>query len=213
MSVRVNLLPRSIKQRERARRANALLALLVLAFIALLVLAYFAKRSAVQDAADVRDAAQMEVNDVQAQVDALGAFQGLADELAAGNASLMTAMDGEIAVARLMNDVALSLPSTSSLVEMTVQRTQTPAQEGAITLGSSVANMQVLGYSIERYAPGVEGVLLQFDQVNGLVTTYLNTAQDGDIGDVGVTEFDATGLLTDAIYTQRYADGLPEVSQ
>ena len=53
----------------------------------------------------------------------------------------------------------------------------------------------MLGYSIERYAPGVEGVLLQFDQVNGLTTTYLNTAAGSEIGDVDVTTFDATGLL------------------
>ena len=213
MSVRVNLLPRSIKQKEKARQGNLLLALLVLAFIGLLVLAYFFKQGSVSAAAEERDVAQAAVNDVQAQVQALGAFQGLADELTTGNLTLATAMGDEIAIARLMNDVALSLPGTSSLTEMDIVRTQTEPQEGAVDFGATVANLQMNGYSIERFAPGVEGVLLQFDQVNGLTTTFLNTADADDIADVGVTTFDATGLLTDEIYTDRYVDGLPEVSQ
>lgn len=213
MTVRINLLPSTIQERETARRANLLLVLLVVLFIAGLVFVYFTKAASVDRAVEARDAAQMEVNQLQAQVQALAAFQALADELAAGNTLLVTAMGDEIAVARILNDVSLSLPGTASLTSLTLTRDDATDAAGDVDLGDSVANLLVAGYSIERYAPGVEGVLLQFDQVTGLVLTYLNTAAAADIAGVGVTSFDANGLLTEEIYTDRYAEGLPEVQQ
>jgi cell division protein FtsL len=213
MSVRVNLLPETIRQQERQRRANLLLVLLVVVFLAALGFVWFLKQGSVDRAVETRDAAQAEVNSLQAQVNALGAFQALADELAAGNALLTTAMGDEIAVARVLNDVSLSLPGTSSLTALTLSRDDAVPAAGEVDLGDTVANLLLSGYSIERYAPGVEGVLLQFDQVSGLDLTYLNTAALAEIATVGVTSFDANGLLNDAIYTNRYAEGLPEVQQ
>jgi hypothetical protein len=213
MSVRVNLLPSSIEEAESARRQNLLLGLLVLLFIAGLAFFWFVKQGAVDDAVLARDAAQAEVNTLQAQVQSLAAFQLLADELAAGNTQLTTAMGDEIAVARLLNDVSLSLPGTASLTALTLSRDAAADAAGEITLGDNVANLLLGGYSIERYAPGVEGVLIQFDQVQGLVLTYLNTAASAEIATVEVTAFDANGLLDDQIYTERYLEGLPEVPQ
>jgi hypothetical protein len=213
VSVRVNLLPGQVRERSTARRGSFLAALLVLLAIAGMAFLFLAKRGAVDDAIADRDAAHAEVNRLQAEVQALGQFQALADELAAGNGLLVTAMGDEIAVARVLNDVSLSLPSTSSLTALTLTRDETEATAGEPELGDAVANLLLSGYSIERYAPGVEGVLLQFDQVDGLVLTYLNTAALADIATVQVTSFDANGLLTEEIFTGRYAEGLPEVTQ
>jgi hypothetical protein len=213
VSVRVNLLPGQVRERSTTRRGSFLAALLVLLAIAGMAFLFLAKRGAVDDAIADRDAAQAEVNRLQAEVQALGQFQALADELAAGNGLLVTAMGDEIAVARVLNDVSLSLPSTSSLTALTLTRDETEATAGEPELGDAVANLLLSGYSIERYAPGVEGVLLQFDQVDGLVLTYLNTAALADIATVQVTSFDANGLLTEEIFTGRYAEGLPEVTQ
>jgi hypothetical protein len=213
MSVRINLLPSQARARDKARRGNLLLGFLVLVVVGLLGLVFITKQGAVDDAVATRDDAQATVNQLQAQVQALGAFQGLADELAAGNVLLTTAMGDEIAVARVLNDVSLSLPSTASLTALTLTRDETVPTAGQPELGESVANLLLSGYSIERYAPGVEGVLLQFDQVDGLVLTYLNTAALADIASVQVTSFDANGLLTAEIFTERYLEGLPEVTQ
>lgn len=220
MSVRVDLLPESIRRREQERAANVWLAAGVGVFVLLLVLVWAVEQAGVDRAVERRDLALQEVAQLQAQVDALAAFQELADDLAAGNQLLVTAMGTEIAVARVLNDVALSLPSTSSLTGLTLAREAVPGAEPApatdaaeVDLGESVANLLLSGYSIERFAPGVEGVLLEFDQVEGLVLTYLNTAAVADIESVEVTSFDANGLLTDRIYTGRYATGLPELLQ
>jgi hypothetical protein len=214
MSVRVNLLPGTVRERDRARRGKVLLGLLLLLLAGLLAVLFVLKQGSVERAVEARDAAQAEVNQLQAQVQALEAFQALADELAAGNTVLATALGDQIAVARVLNDVSLSLPSTSSLTALTLSR-QDPAEAtaGEPDLGEHVADLLLSGYSIERYAPGVEGVLLQFDQVDGLVLTYLNTAAVADIASVPVTSFDANGLLTEDIFTGRYVDGLPEVTQ
>lgn len=210
MSVRVNLLPRQARKRAQAQRANLLVVLVVAVVAGLLALLYLNKSGAVDDALAERDAAQAQVNQLQAQVASLQAFQSLADEVAAGDSLVTNAFGQEIGIARILNDVALSLPSTSSLTTLTLSRLAQEPAAGEIELADTIANLLLTGYSIERYAPGVEGVLLQFDEVQGLVITYLNNAAAAEIGTVGVTTFDANGLLDSEVLTGRYAEGLPE---
>lgn len=211
MSVRVNLLPREFEERDRQRRMIALAALGVVVFAALLLVLFLARQGAVEDAIAERDAAQAAVNQAQAEVNALAGFQALLDDLQSGDLLVATALDEEMAVARVLNDVALTLPTTSSLTALTLDRNDVvEGQPGEVELGGEVATLLLSGYSIERYAPGVEGVLLQFREVTGLTISYLNAASLADISDVGVTSFDASGFLDEEILTARYIDGLPE---
>ncbi|AXV06462.1 Type IV pilus biogenesis protein PilN [Euzebya pacifica] len=216
MSVRVNLLPREFEERSRQRRMVGVGVLVVAAWAALLAFVLLGQLGAVNDAKDERDTAQAEVNRLQAEVQSLAAFQDLADRLNATNAILTTAMDEEVSWAQILNNLALSVPTTASLTTF----------DGALNEGAPAANevftendaadvgfLNVSGYSTERFAPGVESVLLRFGQVDSFFQQYLSNAAQAEIGDVGVTNFDAEVRLDEDNRTGRYADGLPEVTR
>lgn len=219
MSVRVNLLPREFEEQARRRRAVGLGVLVVLGWIALLAFVMVGKLAAVDRAEDDRDAAQREVNDLQAQINALAAFQGLAAELASGNDVLIAAMSNEVSWAQLLNDVALTIPTTTSLTDLQGSLLDLPA--GAVggedvfvpAEVGDIGVMTVQGYSIEDLAPGVEAVLLRFGEVENFYQQFLSTAQDELIGDVTVVGFTADVRLNELARTNRYVDGLPEVGQ
>lgn len=219
MTVRVNLLPREFKERNRQRRMLLVGALVTVAWVGVLGLLLMAKLAAVDDARADRDTAQAQVNQLQAEIDALSAFQGLASQLATGNAVLTAAMSNEVSWAQLLNDVALTVPTTASLTDLQGTILDLPAG-GTNSADVFVADeagdiglLSVSGYSIERYAPGVEAVLLRFGQVDNFFQQYLSIASAEAIGDVGVTTFVADVRLSATARTGRYLDGLPEVGR
>lgn len=213
--VRVNLLPREYEERAAARRATAFTILALVLFVIVLAVVYFLKVADVNAARDERDAAQAEVARLQAEVAQLAEFQELADRLESRNALLATAMATEISWARVLNDLSLSFPSSSSLVTLTANATTVetapPAATGeqAVDFGEQVGAVTFTGYSVERYAPGVEAVLLEFADVRAFFNPFLNVAAEEERGTTEVTTFDGSVLLNEEAYTQRYASGLP----
>ena len=215
MSVRVNLLPREFEERSRQRRMVGVGVVAVAAWVALLAFVLLGQLAAVNDAKDERDAAQAEVNRLQAEVQSLAAFQDLANRLNATNAILTTAMDEEVSWAQILNNLALSVPTTASLTNLDGALNEAATGNEVFTQNDAddVGVLSVSGYSTERFAPGVESVLLRFGQVDSFFQQYLSNAIQEVIGDVGVTTFDAEVRLDDENRTGRYTDGLPEVTR
>lgn len=219
MSVRVNLLPREFEEKSRARRMVGLGVLVVIGWVALLAFVLLGKLAAVESAKDDRDAAQAQVNQLQAEIDSLAAFQALAAQLTSGNDVLAAAMSNEVSWAQLLNDVALTIPTTASLTQMQAGLLELPPgqvnAEGVFVQNEfgDVGVMTVEGYSIESFAPGVEAVLLRFGEVDNFFQQYLSQAAAAEIGEVGVTQFNADVRLGENARTNRYVDGLPEVGQ
>ena len=211
MTARVNLLPREIEQRARARRTTSWAIGAVAAFAALLGLLYVAKLGDLNAARDDRDAAAAEVERLSQELSTLQEFAELDRQLAARNELLRDAMAREISWARVFNDLSLTFPPSSSLTALTAA--STPADAPEATVGA-VGNLTFDGYSVERYAPGVERVLVKFDEVTTFFNSYLTTAGELERGDTEVTSFAGTVQLNEEAYTGRYADGLPpEVGQ
>lgn len=219
MSVRVNLLPREYEARSRRRQMALLGVVVVLAWIGLLVFLLLGRLSAVDAAREDRDAAQAQVNQLQTEAAALAPFQALADELGATNELLAFAMGGEVSWAELLNDIALTTPSSTSLTSLSgnlLEDAPGTAGQGDVFVPNEADDAGVLvvnGYSIERYAPGVEAVLLRFGTVENFFQQYLTIAASDEIGDVEVTDFTAEVRLDSDALTQRYVEGLPEVGQ
>lgn len=223
--VRVNLLPREYEERARARRATAITVLALVLLCALLAFVYLGKVAQVNAARDQRDAAQAEVTRLEGDLAALAEFGRLAERLDTRNTQLAVAMEDEISWASVFNDISLSFPANSSLQTLAATASE-PDPEPAGTDGvevdpdldpdldaldqDTVANIVFTGYSVERYAPGVEGVLLEFDDVEAFFSTFLATAGLEEIGEVGVTDFEGSVQLSPDAYTNRYADGLPD---
>lgn len=216
MSVRVNLLPREFEERTRQRRMIGVGVLVVFAWVALLAVVLLSQLGAVDAAREERDAAQAEVNRLQAEVNALGQFQQLASQLEATNTILATAMGEEVSWARVLNNIALAVPTTTSLVELNGSLTGTQANPQDVfveTEREDVGFLTLNGYSTERFAPGVEAILIRFGEVDSFFQQYLTSALAEELLEVGVTSFTAEVRLNDANQTGRYTDGLPEVQQ
>ena len=212
MSIVVNLLPREVAVRRLERRTATVTSALVLVFAVALGGLYALKLGQVADAEAERDIVQGQVSQLEAEVASLEQYRQLADELEARNAVLASAMSGEVSHARILNDLSLSFPSTSSL--RSLQIASVAAEAGAASTGASVDDQTALltyqGYSTERFAPGVEAVLIEFDKVRSFFNTFVDSAAVEEIGDTEVTAFSGTVGLDDEAYTHRYADGLPE---
>lgn len=104
-------------------------------------------------------------------------------------------------------------PAATPDPSATASPTPTPEPDpGTVTatVGAPVASVLFTGYSVERYSPGVETVLLQLDDVRGFFNSYLTTAGELLRGETLVTSFDGAVELNDEVFTERYADGLPE---
>jgi outer membrane murein-binding lipoprotein Lpp len=208
MSVMVNLLPREVAVRKQAQRTTKMTVAAVTVFAIGLGGLYALKLGEIADAESQRDTVQADVSRLEAEVASLQQFRQLADELEARNAVLASAMANEISYARVLNDLALSFPASSSMRELTVG-VQAPV-EWQVTFGDAVAALTYDGYSTERYAPGVEAILVEFDKVRSFFSSYIGTAAVEEIGSTEVTGFRGTVQLGDEALTRRYENGLPE---
>ncbi|QBI21523.1 hypothetical protein ER308_19410 [Egibacter rhizosphaerae] len=209
-SVRVNLLPKDLFEQARARRVARGSYVGLAVFVLALAGVYGHGWNQVRLAEEEREAAQAEVSQLQAELAELEEYRELAERLDARNQTLATAMSDEISWARILNDLALTFPSDSSLLSLdTMANDVEEPEEGEIDPGHSVGEMTVTGYSIEEYAPGVESVLIDFESARGFFNSYLQTATADERADSEITTFSGTIDLDDDARTGRYTDGLP----
>lgn len=208
MSVRVNLLPREIEERRAARRTTGISVFAVILFVALLGVLYVLKLNEIRDAEEEREVVRSEVAQLEAQIAELEQFRRLAEELEARNALLADAMGAEVSFARVLNDLSLAFPTSSSLRTLTATLQDPVPPPGAEQ--PSVMSVAFNGYSVERYAPGVEVVIVEFDRVPIFFSTYVTNAQEEELHDSDVTGFTGSVQLNEEARTRRYADGLPE---
>ena len=224
---RVNLLPPEFARERRHRRVAAagfgLLALYVLA----LGVVYVLKLDAVSEARAERDATQREVTTLRAEAESLREFQLLATQLETRESLLTAAMTDEISWARVLGDLALTFSRQSSLIQVAAVTVGSDAavaggaattpvaastEDGEPAPGTPVAQVSFGGYSIERFAPGVEDVLANFRGEELFVKPFLASAVEEERGDEEVTAFEGRVDLSDEVYTHRYDEGLPEES-
>lgn len=210
MSVKVNLLPREVEAQVRERRV-ALGALTGLAiWVLLLALVYLQSVLAVGDARDERDAEQAELARLEARAAELAPYRELARRYDARNAILAAAMGSQVSWSGVFNDLALVFPANSSLLTLNASLGAAP---GAAVAGGEIpliGGVQFTGYSVERYAPGVESVLLGLDAAPVFESLYLSNAARALIASTEVTNFTGSAELTERIFTRRFTNGLPE---
>jgi hypothetical protein len=211
--VRVNLLPAVIDEQRGARRIAIATGLLVVIFAALLGGLHTARQNEIREAEAQRDMVQGQVAQLQAEVAQLQQFRQLADELEARNAVLAFAMGKEVSFARVFNDLALGFPDTASMERLSVAMAE-PAEPapGSADFGDAIGSVAYEGYSTERYAPGVEAVLVEFAKIRSFFHTYLSTAERERIegSDTTIHLFSGSAQLDDQSYTRRYEGGLPQ---
>jgi hypothetical protein len=220
-AARVNLLPPELAV-ERRRRTIAMFALGLLgAYVLGLGGVYALKVGNVNDARAERDRTEQQVAVLRDEVDSLNEYQDLLDTVENRETLLSGAMDGELSWARILGDLALTFDRQASLIAVIGQSTATDAvgaggsaptvvEEDTFDLGEPVAQVEFTGYSVDRFAPGVEEVLAKFDDTTGFYDSFLATAGEEQRGSTDVTNFFGRVQIDDGAYTHRYDDGLPE---
>ena len=214
MTARVNLLPREIELRAQARRTASWTVAGVALFAALLLVVYLAKLGAVNDARAERDETQATVDDRREELASLEEFAQLEREVTNRNALLSGAMATEISWARVLNDLALTFPPSSSMLSLEAVAQGASAegltgQPPANPNSRSIASVSFEGYSVEQFAPGVERVLLKFGEVDMFFNAYLAQATEDEEIRPGTITFTGNLQLTEEARTGRYAQGLP----
>jgi hypothetical protein len=213
MSARVNLLPPEIAQRARARKATSWTIMAVLLYAALLVVLYIGKLASVNAAEEQRAQEAATVAALEVELAQLQQYAELDRQVAAREELLEAAMATEVSWARIMNDLALTFPASSSMT------TFGGLLEGATEAGASgtppnpnsesIGTVAFEGYSVEQLSPGVERVLIKFDEVDTFFNAYLTEATEEERNNTTIMSFNGTFQLNDKAYTNRYAEGLP----
>jgi Tfp pilus assembly protein PilN len=208
VSVRVNILPREVERRERARRAVGVLVFIGLLFVAGLVALYLLQLSRVNAAKDELTVAEGERNERQAEVDELGEYAQLQSQAEAASALLVEALGGHVSFAGILQDVAAVMPTDAALTTLGITMNDEPTEvDGSAATGPSFGVVSGTGDALRGHAPGVERVLLEFDKVAAFFNVFL-TNSTIDEEDIAVFSFEVD--LGPEIFTGQYLDGLPE---
>lgn len=99
---------------------------------------------------------------------------------------------------------AAPLPATPPVVAPPVALLPDPAVAEQTVIGGVIYD----GYSVDRYAPGVETLVVDLDEVPGFADPFALSAQVELIGETEVTGFSGEVDLTAESYTRRYERGL-----
>lgn len=205
MSVRVNLLPGEVAERNRAARQRAGLAAGAVALLGLLGLLYLVQLNRVGDAQDQLALEQARVAELQAEVADLQEFQDLQARREAMNTLLSTAFAGEVSTAGLLQDLAAVFPADSELDSLGITLAETTPELGATRL--AIGRLTGAGATLFGHAPGLERLLLELGKVAGFANVYFSNSV---VDETGVSTFSFDLDLGDEALTRRYADGLPE---
>lgn len=83
-----------------------------------------------------------------------------------------------------------------------------PITDAMVAARTVIGAVTYEGYSVDQYAPGVEAVLVDLDDVPGFADPYALSAQIELIGETEVTGFSGQADLTSEAYTDRFSNGL-----
>lgn len=208
-SVRVNLLPEATKQRGRESRQRTVAVSGLVAVVAMLGAGYWYQLQRVDDAAQQRDLAAEAVSLRSAEVAELAAYADLQSRVDQADGALTTALGDEISVAGVMQDIAFVTPPDTALTGIDITVVEDVVGIDGQQVQPSLARLQVSGETLARHAPGVEGVLREFDKLQWFFDPYLSHAEvDQEDPDILVFQFEVD--LDESALTGRYVDGLPE---
>ena len=199
--IRVNLVPKAIARKARARRQRGIVAAGGVVVLALLGAGVVLQDQRVAAANEELEIERAELSQLQAEQRSLDEFATLEAQREELTATIATILGGQATVSGVLQDVAAVMPPDSALLDLAVNLDEVP--EGS-TFGSVSATAQ----SLRGHAPGVERVLISFEKVNAFHGLYLGSSSDpGE----GVADFDFEFLLGPEVLSGRYVDGLPEV--
>ena len=203
MSAQVNLLPGQIAESNVAGRQRILAALLVVVVLAALGGLTFWQRLTLQDAEDELADAQSELAAATAEVNELSLHRDLEARQDLANELIIYALSDQVSLAGILQDIAMVMPSGSDVGALAINF----AENGDTPL---VGMLSASGESVDDVAPGIERLVLQFERAAGFRDVFVTTTSTDEDG---ITSYTLELGVGPEHRTERYADGLPEVSR
>lgn len=205
MSVRVNLLPREVEQRNIERRRRAGMAIGAIVFIALLAALYVWQVGQVNDAKDRLAIEEQERDRLQGEVNRLNEFAQLESRVQEIDTQVATTLSGEVSFARILQDIATVMPTDATLGNLALSTSGQIPQEpaGRFVVGTVTAS----GMSLGGHAPGLERLLIAFEKAGSFSNLFFGSST---VDDEGVSTFSITFDLGPEVLTGRYVAGVPE---
>lgn len=152
---RINLLPpeRVKERRGVAAQHNYLWVTIVIPVVVLLLVGFwwFSLGSQIKNKDEALKKADEDLKDVQAQVQALQKYATRAQEIAAAQATVLTALGGRVYWARILNNVALFCPTNIWLTSL--NGTSSGGTAGTVTFDGMA--LQCPNRDLAGFAPGV----------------------------------------------------------
>lgn len=203
MSVRVNLLPEEITERNRATQQRLIAGAAALVLVLVLGGGLLWQMRQLSNAEDELAEAQRLLAVARAEEAELAPFADIGRRVDEAEGRLATALATEVSLAGVLQDVAAVTPPDTGLTTLNLTLAQ-PTAPGSVR---SVGVVNLSGQVTSGIAPGVERVLLAYEKVGVFDVPFFNsTTVDPD----GVATFSLDVSLLPSARTARYADGLPE---
>ena len=209
MTAKVNLLPQTTREEGRQSQQRVIALALVLVVIAGLGVATWLQRGTLSDAEDDLAAAQQELSEAQAAVDALTLPAELDRRLEADRELVIRALSEQVSLAGILQDVSLVMPQGTDIANLTINLTPADFAEGAPP-ATSVGTLTATGESLDNIAPGIERLILQFERPAGFRNVFVTQATTDE---EDVTSYNMELQLGPEHRTGRYTQGVPEVDR
>ena len=206
---RVNLLPPEIAERATFQRIQAGLGMAVLAAVGVVGLLYLSASHSVASAQGDLDTATSQASSLQQQSAKYADVTATYARAAAAQATLRTAMGGEIRYSQLLNDLSLTVPSNVWLSSLAYASTPPVATTATPVAGAPVASTGVGTLTATATAFSHDDVAVWLESVAGLkayANPYFSTSTEGLLGTRKIVTFSSTAVLTPAALSGRYTD-------
>jgi Tfp pilus assembly protein PilN len=208
VTVRVNLIPQEVEERNRAQRQRVITAASGATFLAVLAVAGVWKTGQVADAEDELAQEQATLAALQAEQSELQEFEVLETRLEDSTATLSTLLGGEMSMAGILQDVAAVMPDDAELANLNIAASDgDTAVAGPGETGISVGNVTLGGRTLNGHAPGLERFMLEFEKVSSFQQLFFTSST---LDEQGVADFTIDFQLGPGVLTGRYLQGLPE---
>jgi Tfp pilus assembly protein PilN len=206
---RINLLPREVAVRRRQRQQTLGLVAIGVVFLLLLVLVWFFRQGQLRNEEERRVEAQARVQTLEAEVSALREFALLDQTVKQKEATLATAMAGDVAWSRLLIELSMIIPGDSWLTSFngTAEAPAAPAAPGA----TAPARAGALTFSAITFDfPGVSKWITRLQELESLQNIWVPSAGKGTVGARETVNFSSTTDLSTKALSGRYQPGGPQ---
>ena len=201
---RVNLLPPEIAEKRAFRRIQTGLGAAGVATLGVVGLLYLSAAHGVSSANADLSSAKSQNTTLQTEVAGYRNVTAVYAAAAAAQGQLTTAMGDEIRYSQLLNDLALSVPSTVWLksVSYTQATSVAPAGRSTATPAIGVGTFTVTGVGFSH-----DDVAIWLDSIASLKTysnPYFSNSTEALLGSRKTANFTSTANLTSAALSGRY---------